>query len=199
MKRGQQHDPACRCFRCYAAALGSWIGELGALTICGCWVWLVTISYRTSNYPWGRGFPLMGAGKPNPDFAHRLFDRLVDHLEAELGSRVEFVASDEYGTQNGRFHQHALLSSPGLASYSTREIEHWLKARAGWSRVRPFRAGAARYLAKNIGRKLGAVDWRVEVGNAVTRTPVEIGRTVIAASASVPGEFFHQSFPHRKR
>jgi hypothetical protein len=199
MMRGQKHDPACRCFRCYAAALGSWIDEIGALTTVGCWDVFATISYRTPNYPWGRGFPLIGSGKPRPDFGQRLFDRFVGHLEAELGSRVEFVVADEYGAGNGRFHQHALLAANGLAAYSKREIEVWLKIRAGWSRVLPFREGAARYLAKYIGRRLETADWKVEVGNAVNRTPVEIGRTVIAASASVPGEFFHQSFPHRKR
>lgn len=199
MKMGQEHEAACSCWRCYAATLGAWLDDLGARTICGCWILFVTISYRTPNYPWGRGFPIVGLGKPSSDFGHRLFDRFVEHLEGDLGCRVDFVVADDFGSLHGRYHQHALLAAIGLAGYSRREIEGWLKVNAGWSRVLPFRGRAARYLAKNIGRKLETADWRVEVGGPRTLTAAKVGRTVIATSASVPGDLFHQTFSRRKR
>ena len=61
------------------------------------------------------------------------------------------------------------------------------------------RGGAARYLAGNIGRTLGTVDRRVEVGKPNPHRPGAVGRTVIAASAAMPSEFFHQNFRTRKQ
>jgi hypothetical protein len=198
-KSGRKHQPDCPCWRCYAATLGIWLDDLGTQTVRGRWDVFATISYRTDSYPWGRGFPLSGSGRPSPDFGYRLFDTFVRHLEEQLGSRVEFVVADHYGTEGGRFHQHALLAANGLAAYSMREMDTWLKAHAGWSRVLPFRQGAAHYIAKYIGRNPDNADWRVGIGSARTRTSPAVGKTVIAQSASVPKAFFHQTLPHRKK
>jgi len=61
------------------------------------------------------------------------------------------------------------------------------------------RSGTARYLAGNMGRTLGTVEWRVEVGKPNPHRPAAVGRTVIAASAAMPSEFFHQNFRTRKQ
>ena len=140
-------------------------------------------------------------GRPKADFAHHLFDRLVSHLESELGSRVDYVVADQLGSINGRFHQHAILAGRGLDTYPRTEIWKWLKSRAGWSRILPFEQGAAHYISRYIGRDADRCDWYPRVGEQEL-SPIStsgIGRLNIVNSADLPREVFKQSYKERKR
>ena len=196
----QVHASGCRCWKCYATAMGRWTDSLGAETGPGRWQVFATVTYATKLPPWCKGFPLV-AGKPKPDFAHHLFDRLILHLESELGSRVDYVVADQFGSINGRFHQHAILAAPGLEKYPRKEIWKWLKERAGWSRILPFKQGAAFYISRYIGRDANRCEWdpRIGEGRLSIEKPPAIGKVILVRSAAVPREFFKQSLTNRKR
>jgi hypothetical protein len=139
------------------------------------------------------------AGKPKADFAHHLFDGLVRHLENELLSRLDYVVADQFGSINGRFHQHAILAAIALDRYPRKQIWQWLKERAGWSRILPFQQGAAYYISRYIGRDANRCDWYPRVGLEPTQVPVQVGRTNIVNSADLPRHFYKQSYKERKR
>jgi len=141
------------------------------------------------------------AGRPKADFAHHLFDKLILHLEHELGSRLDYVVADQLGFINGRFHQHAILSGVGLDTYPRKEIWKWLKPRAGWSRILPFLHGASYYISRYIGRDANRCEWfpRIGGGPQAMVSSDHIGRVNIARSADLPRHFFKQSFKQRKR
>jgi len=63
------HTSSCSCWRCIADVRGRWLDVLSLRTCVGTWILFVTLTYRTPAYPWKRGFPGSGAGKPNPEFA----------------------------------------------------------------------------------------------------------------------------------
>lgn len=194
------HGLGCRCWQCLAQVLGIWLDELGQRTKAGAWQIFLTITYASVVYPWARGFPGSGGGIPSSEFGHHCFDDLVSHLEAQLGARVDYIMADQYGSVNGRFHQHALLAAIGLDRYPRPELERCLRKRVGWSRALPFQHGAAYYLARYIGRNLESAEWTVRVGGAtVNRDQRAIGREVVAKSADVPRALFHQTLKQRKR
>jgi hypothetical protein len=196
----QIHPESCSCWKCFAAHLGQWIDGLGSQTVAGRWQTFATITYSTKSYPWQRGFPTL-AGRPKADFAHHLFDRLISHLESQLGSRVDYVVADQLGSINGRFHQHAILSGVGLDAYPRKEIWKWLKERAGWSRILPFLRGASDYISRYIGRDANRCDWFPRVGEEPQSiaVPADIGRVIVVQSANLPRGRFKQSFKDRKR
>ena len=196
----QIHPVGCSCWKCYADQMGQWIDTLGPQTAAGRWQDFVTVTYSTPSYPWQRGFPVL-PGRPKADFAHHLFDRLISHLEKQLGSRIDYVVADQFGSINGRFHQHAILSGVGLDSYPRKEIWKWLKERAGWSRVLPFLQGASYYISRYIGRDANRCDWFPRVGEEpqTLKTAANIGRTVVVQSADVGRHIFKQGWKQRKR
>jgi hypothetical protein len=195
----QVHVGGCRCWKCYADLMGRWIDTLGAKTGPGRWQIFSTITYATREYPWCRGFPIL-AGRPKADFAHHLFDRLVVHLESEIGSHLDYVVADQLGSINGRFHQHAILGAVGLDTYPRTEIWKWLKERAGWSRILPFEQGAAYYISRYIGRDANRCEWFPRIGEEQPATrSTEIGRVNVVRSAEVPRVYFKQSYRERKR
>jgi len=192
----------CRGKDSYASVMGTWIDELGNKTSAGGWQVFGTITYATKNYPWQRKFPIRGTGRPNPEFAHNLFKRLVDHLESDLSAPLEYVVADQYGDQNGRFHQHCILSAKGLEKYSRTAIWKWLKVRAGWSRILPFEKGAAFYISRYIGRDANKSEWSFNIGemkSPLCVTKPKVGNVVIVHSASLGKEEFHKSRKDRKR
>ncbi len=193
------HERDCRCLRCYANEMGHWIDSLGPLTQPGRWQLFVTITYSTISPPWCRGFPI-AQPKPKPDYAHHLFDRLVLHLEAELLSRVDYVVADQFGAINGRFHEHAILASPGLDKYSRTRIWQWLKEKAGWNRILPFKQGASYYISRYIGRDANRCEWEVQVGQQWSSLPKPpVGKVVVVESAAMTRQFFKTSRIDRKR
>ena len=179
-----KHTAQCRCRMCYGTALGKLLEGLGAKTELGFWAVFLTMTLGS--------VPTAGSGE-------YWFNALIDHLSAELGTRIEYVRADQRGELFGRFHVHALIAACGLDTYPLRRIEDWLRVRVGWSRALPFREGAGRYLARYIGRNLQTADWQIKIGNDPSKSPVEVGKKVIAESADVPSEFFRQSLRNRKR
>ena len=185
---------------CYSCHLGRWIDDLGSQTGPGKWQIFATITYATKPYPWCRGFPLI-SGRPNAAFAHRLFDRLITHLEQELLSRLDYVVADQLGSVHGRFHQHAILAGIGLDLYPRKEMWTWLKERAGWSRILAFEQGAAYYISRYVGRDANRCEWFLRVGDPQKELHVSpnVGKLTLVKSAELPRHFFKQSYAARKR
>lgn len=197
-----QHTDACRCHECFTSALGAWVDELGSKTSLGTWQVFGTLTYATRNYPWQRGFPINGSGRPHPDFAHNLFSAFTSHLEAEIGHYIDYVVADQFGSIGGRFHQHCLLSAPGLDKYSRNAIWQWLHDRAGWSRILPSEKGAAYYISRYIGRDADKCDWNFRIGEMSRPLEIEkqaLGRVVLVHSAPVEKALLHTGFKKRKR
>ena len=181
--------------------MGRFIDSLAVQTLVGLWLLFLTITYRTANFPWCRGFPNAGSGRPKSEFARHLFERLLMNLEQQLGSCVDYVVADQFRDLHGRLHQHAILSAPGLAEYPRKEIWEWLKQHAGWSRVLPFEHGAAFYISRYIGRDMDRCEWNLRIGER-QRCDLDVSAisgVVIAKSAEMPKAFFHNSFSRRKR
>lgn len=179
---------------CLAEAWGSWLDALAEKTEVGRWQIFGTITFAPPEHPWCRGFPATPY-QPNPDFAHRLFARFISHLEHRLQHPVDFVVADQLGRRNGRFHQHYLLAARNLARYPRKAIWEWFSSRAGFNRILPFKDGAAQYISRFIGEDVGNCYWDFRIGptNAQTKPSVDVGRIVVAESASVSSEHFHRS------
>jgi hypothetical protein len=199
--RNAKHDQGCRCWCCLSHQMGRYIDSLGSQTSSGQWQVFGTITYRTPSYPWRRGFPTGGSGRPKAEFAHHLFDRLIAYLEAELGSGVDYVVADQLGERLGRLHQHAILAGQGLAEFPRTQIWEWLQERAGWSRILPFEQGAAYYISRYIGRDVYRCEWDLHIGDRklVDLDPSSVGGIVVVQSATMPKTFFHNSYSGRKR
>jgi hypothetical protein len=197
MKKVVGHDTTCNCNRCFAHALGEWIDGLGKKTASGRWVKFATITYRTPSYPWRKDFP---QGRVSPEFGNHFFDYFIRHLQADMGERVDYVETNQYGNLNGRFHQHAILAAVGLDQYPNRKLESWLRKHAGYSRVLPFRHGAAHYVARFAGREMQQAEWRLRIGNEDERVVWRPKRGIVVAhSARLPSECFHQCLRNRRR
>jgi hypothetical protein len=182
--------------------MGKWIDDLGTKTASGEWQIFGTITYATRNYPWRRGFPISGNGRPHPDFAHNFFTRLVNHLESDLRTRVDYVVADQFGEIGGRFHQHAILAACGLDRYSRTELWKWVREKAGWNRMLPFERGAAFYISRYIGRDAHKCDWNFRIGevdSSLTIPKPAPGKTVLVQSAPVEKAFYHAGLHRRKR
>ncbi len=197
----RNHALGCGCWRCRTQALGDWLDKLGGQTDPGKWQNFATITYATHSYPWARGFPNSGSGRPSSDFAGHFFAFFVSHLEAQLGSRLDYVVADQFGTLNGRFHQHALLAAKGMEHQPRREIEEWLRNHAGYARLLPFEHGAAHYLVRFLGRDIEGAEWDLRVGNRESgwSEQSKTGQRLVATSAELPRSFFHQTMPRRHR
>lgn len=190
------HRPGCSCHKCFAKVMGSWIDDLGGRTRPGQFQVFGTTTFRTPTYPWQRGFPTGGGGRPSPDYAHHVFDRMVSHLERELDSALDYIVADQYGALGGRFHQHWILAATGLDTYPRTEIWKWLKQRAGWSRVVPFERGAAYYISRYIGRDAQVCDWNLRIGPELSVQPLlphVPGKLVVARTPDMPREFLHNT------
>lgn len=175
-----------------AYRLGLWLAELGTGTESKHWGWFVTMTYRTISYEWRSGFPAAGSCKPSPEYGVHAFDKFVCQVEAQIGGSVEFVVVDQFGRLNGRFHQHAIIAAPRLDLYPRREIERWLLRNIGFSRVLPYRDGAALYVARFAGND--DANLRFRIGKEVTRTGGQArkGREVVL-SAELPKTLFHST------
>lgn len=181
---------------------GRWLDVISRRTSVGTWILFITLTFRSNPYPWKRGFPSSGSGKPSPEFAHHVFNDLITHLEQVLGGRVDFVVADQLGSLNGRFHQHALLAAQGLDQYPRGKIAGWLNRRAGFARVLPFQKPATYYLGRYIGRGITETEWDLRVGEekeVKTLGGSAVGRSVNAPSAELPKALFHQNLLGRRK
>jgi len=191
------HGELCRCHKCVARAMGSWIDSLGPQTSTQHWQLFGTVTFRTPYFPWRKGFPMGGSYRPSPHFVHRNYRDLIAHLERRLCSPVDYVVADQIGAINGRLHQHFILASPGLETYPRREIWEFLYARAGFNRILPFERGAAFYIGRYIGRAIPACEWDVPISRnpTIPTIPRPVGRTEIVRSV----EMEKQSFKNTKK
>ncbi len=185
----------CRCWRCTTRVLGGWLDGLAAQTCVGCWLLFITISYRGTEYGSAQGFPTSGTGRPSPAFGRYVFQLFSDYVGRQVGAPIDYVVADQYGSRAGRFHQHALVAGRGLDRYPRRDLENWLLRNAGYSRILPFERGAAYYVGRFIGRKTEGLEWDLRItGKTENRSlSVDVGRTIVAKSADLPSDFFHQT------
>ena len=139
--------------------------------------------------------------RPTSDYAHKLFGELVAFLERDLREIVDYVVVDEFGSLAGRFHQHWLLAAKGLDAYPTRTIRKWLFTRAGYSRVLPFKRGAAYYIGQFVRYGLARVEWdfRIGIRTQLSHTLAPTGKRDVAVSANLPKNVFHMTIKRRHR
>ena len=191
---GINHRIDCTCGRCLAHLYGKMIDEMGSKTSAGGWQKFGTVTFRTPEFPWIRGFPSNSSFRPTPEFAHQTFSKLVRHLESVLGQRVDFFVADQLGTANGRLHQHFVMAAPGLDDLHPRSISNWLDENAGFNRILPFRHGAAFYISRFFARD-AQCDWNFRVGDSPASEPIpkSVGRVDVARSVDLPGGFFHSN------
>jgi hypothetical protein len=109
-----------------ARTLGRWFDDLGTETAAGAWGAFATITYKPEHQPWRRGFP-SGGERPSIERGHSAFRSFVAYVHGQLGTPVEYIVADQFGTISGRFHQHALLSAPGLHDFPRYKLERWLR------------------------------------------------------------------------
>ena len=207
--RRRKHRAACRCWLCFADRMGAFIDGLGERTRSGRWMLFLTLTYRTGNFPWKRGFPI-AQSQPHSDFVRHFIGHMVRHLERELSERIEYVQAEQFGTIGGRIHQHMGLSSPGLEfparqlteklvakskklPESLKPIQSFLWAKAGFNRILPWESDAGYYIGRYIGRSAEHCDWDWNVGvkePSELAKPVPTGRVVITPSADLPSANF---------
>jgi hypothetical protein len=182
------HRPHCRCQACLASIFGGWIDALAEKTSTRRWQIFGTSTFRTPDYPWQRGFPTLGSYKPSPQFVHRTFERLIQFLETDLHSQVEYVVADQLGNVNGRLHQHFILASRGLDEYPRNKIWAYLLEHAGYNRILPFERGAAYYVGRYIGKAVRDCEWDVRISSrrTVRSRASEIGKVNLVLSVDMP-------------
>lgn len=198
--RRRKHRASCACWLCYADRQGKFIDDLGKRSVSGRWAVFLTLTYRTHEMVKRLNAPTLRP-EPHPDFVHNFFERMIRWLETEIVERVEFFAVDQYGSQGGRLHQHAGITSPGLFSaaqelaamrktdpHTTRLPERlkpfarMLFDKAGHNRIHPWEMDAGYYIGRYIGRDAGRSHWDFRVGPEPVRQIASVGRQVIAES-----------------
>ena len=181
--RRRKDGAHCRCWLCYADRMGEFIDSLGTRTAHGQWLWFLTLTFRTPDFPWARGFPMQQAA-PFPDFVNHFFARMIAWIEGQIHARVEHFIVHQYGEVGGRLHLHCGLSWPGLFEYRWKDLQTMLWKEAGYCRILPWEKDAGFYIGRYIGRDAERSHWDFRVGSEPARRPVEVGRQVIAVSAA---------------
>ena len=187
--RRRKHHAACCCWLCYADRMGGFVDQLGARTAAGSWKWFLTQSYRTSDSPWGKGFPIQQP-EPSSEFVHHFFEQMISWIEQQVHCRVDFFTVDQFGEIGGRLHQHCGLSWPGLFEYRWKDLQQMLWEKAGFNRILPWEMDAGFYIGRYIGRDAERCHWDFRVGEDPVRPCVPVGRQVIAASDPLPAKAF---------
>jgi hypothetical protein len=181
--RRRKHRAACRCRLCFADRIGAFIDSLGRRTLTGRWLWFLTLTFRTSHFPWTRGFPIEQP-EPSADFAHHSFERMILWIQGQVHSRVEYFVADQFGELGGRLHLHCGLSWPGLFEYRWKDLQEMLWKDAGFNRILPWESDAGYYVGRYIGRDVGRCHWDFRVGLEPVRPTVPVGRRVVAESSA---------------
>jgi hypothetical protein len=119
--RRRKDGAHCQCWLCYADRMGEFIDSLGTRTAHRQWLWFLTLTFRTPDFPWARGFPMQQAA-PFPDFVKHFFARMIAWIEGEIHARVEHFIVHQYGEVGGRLHLHCGLSWPGLFEYRWKDL-----------------------------------------------------------------------------
>jgi hypothetical protein len=184
--RRKKHRAACKCWLCFSDRMGKFIDQMGQRTAARRWLWFLTLTFRTPNYPWIRGFPVEQP-QPCPDFVHHFFDWIVIWIERQVHCRVEYFVVDQFGETGGRLHLHCGLSWPGLFEYRWKDLQSMLWKGAGFNRILPWEQDAGYYIGRYIGRETETCHWDFRVGHGQVSAPIQVGRQVIVHSR-VPGD-----------
>jgi hypothetical protein len=161
--------------------MGSFIDQLGKRTAARRWNWFLTLTFRTPNYPWIRGFP-MEQPQPSADFVHHFFNWMIVWIERQVHTRVEYFVVDQFGEIGGRLHLHCGLSWPGLFAYRWKDLQNTLWEGAGFNRILPWQENAGYYIGRYIGRDARNCHWDFRVGREQVSQPSEVGRQVVVHS-----------------
>jgi hypothetical protein len=172
--------------------MGAFIDELGGRTAAGGWKWFVTLTYRTPDFPWVKGFPIEQP-QPSLEFVSHFFARMIRWIEREVHSRVDFFIVHQFGEIGGRLHQHCGLSWPGLFEYQWKDLQQMLWREAGLNRILPWEMDAGYYIGRYIGRDAERCHWDFRVRSEPVKSRVPIGRKVIAASCDLPSRAFRST------
>jgi hypothetical protein len=193
--RRTKHLPACVCWLCYADRMGEFIDSLAKRTQASRWLWFLTLTFRTPSFPWAKGFPIEQA-KPSPDFVHHFFERMIQWIEKQVHSRVEYFVADQFGESGGRLHLHAGVSWPGLFEYRWKDLQEKLWTGAGFNRILPWEMNAGFYIGRYIGRDSERCYWDFRVGKKVPQTPSAVGRQTVVYSPAPnnSSEGYRQTF-----
>jgi hypothetical protein len=181
--RRKKHRAACTCWLCFSDRMGAFIDQLGQKTSAGRWLWFVTLTFRTSSFPWRRGFP-MQEPQPSPDFVRHCFEWMIRWLEGQVHGRVEYFVVHQFGDTGGRLHLHCGLSWPGLFEYRWKDLQNKLWERAGFNRILPWKEDAGYYIGRYIGRDTGRSDWDFRAGKERRPEGRPVGRQIVAHSPS---------------
>ncbi len=186
--RRRKHRASCTCWLCFTDRMGAFIDQLGRGTAARRWLWFLTLTFRTPNFPWKKGFP-MEQPMPCPDFVRSFHAKMLAWVSREVHSEIEFFTAHQFGEINGRIHLHCGLSWPGLFEYRWRDLQAMLWRDAGFNRILPWKQDAAYYIGRYIGRDAHRANWDWNVGNREQpiRLLSSLGREVVAASP-VPEE-----------
>ena len=189
--------------------MGAFIDSLGERTRVGRWNLFLTLTYRTRNFPWARGFPI-AQPQPHTDFVRNFIGRMIRHLKTELAERIEYFQAEQFGRLGGRIHQHMGLSAPALEN-PARELAENLAAKkhelpellkpfqtflwdkAGFNRIYPWETDAGYYIGRYVGRAASDCHWDWEVGEESPPTvtaPPSTGHVVIARSPDLGSEHY---------
>jgi hypothetical protein len=216
--RRRKHRAACRCWLCFADRTGSFIDALGKRTRAGRWALFLTLTYRTENFPWQRGFPI-AQPQPHSDFVRHFIAYMIRCLEGELSDRIEYFQAEQFGSIGGRIHQHMGLSSPALMDPARQLAENlaaqnqklpeqfksfqaFLWKRAGYNRILPWEMDAGYYIGRYIGRDAHRCDWDWNVGAELLAHAPEaapVGRVVVARSPDLPSANYRNVLHRRHR
>jgi hypothetical protein len=115
---------------------------------------------------------------------------MISWIEREVHARVEFFCVDQFGETGGRLHQHCGLSWPGLFEYRWKDLQRMLWESAGFNRILPWKMDAGYYVGRYIARDAQRSHWDFRAGPEHVRSPVVVGRQVIAPSVDLPSSAF---------
>lgn len=190
--RRRKHRAHCACLLCLCDRMGQMVDKLGRRTFAGRWLWFITVTFRTADHRWQRGYPLLQF-RPDEVFVNHFFDRAIAHLERETHGPIEYFLAHQFGSQNGRLHLHCGVSWPDtLFEWQWKDFQAWVWEKAGFVRILPWRQDAAFYLSRYIGRSVGDCHWDFRVGPDRLPNPVSVGRRVTAPSADMPSANYRQ-------
>jgi hypothetical protein len=165
--------------------MGQMIDKFGGRTFAGRWLWFITMTFRTADHRWQRGFPILQF-RPDESFVNHFFDRAIRRLERETEGPVEHFVAHQFGSLNGRLHLHCGVSWPDtLFQWRWKDFQKWAWKEAGFIRILPWEKSAAFYLSRYIGRDIHESHWDFRVGPEPARKVLPVGRQVIAFSADV--------------
>jgi hypothetical protein len=215
--RRRKHSAVCRCWLCFADRTGEFIDQLGERTAAGRFVVFLTLTYRTQNFPWSRGFPI-AQPQPHVEFVRNFVGYMIRHLQNELSEQVDYFQAEQFGSVGGRIHQHFGLSALGLIE-PARELARNLAAgekklperlkpfqaflwgKAGFNRILPWEEDAGYYIGRYIGRDAHRceLDFNVVAARTDRRETPPVGRIVVARSPDLPSTNYRNILRRRHR